>query len=938
MTTDDPLTSVPPQPAADPLSGSGTAYAFVRPLPTRDAAGDGSSSGNVLRAEAVGGDQASVPARLFPDEVPGGSDLSTDSIAGVGIGHFVVEERIGRGGMGAVFRAVDRRLDRVVALKVLSPRHSRDSASVMRFQNEARAAARLDHENIAGVHFIGEDQGLHYIAFEFVHGTNIRDFILQKGRLTPSEAVNYTLQIANALRHTDAAGVIHRDIKPSNIVVTPSGRAKLVDLGLARQQQSSQDQELTVAGTTLGTFDYIAPEQARDPRDVDIRADIYSLGCTLYHMLAGEPPYPRGTLIQKVVDHHHGEPPDPAERNPAVPPMLSRIVRQMMASQPDDRYGTVDALIDDLSAVAHNMGLRPVHPESLIWVEPLSMRSSRGWERNAIWVAMAGVLVAIVWGLNHFDDSPATSVAAAPGGAGAPSAVPAATSEGQLIGLPGDLSASASDEFPVPAPSRPIPDEKPAALAGESGTDAVSSSEAMANAETAAESLPDLPRPVVGSPSSEPRGSLPDLSMIGTLDVRVGSLQPGNGLTETRPASTDEPAPFVVLKHDDGADQAFRTLEAACAAARDGAVIELAFDGPLPEPQEPIRIVNKRLTLRAQENRRPVIRFRGGSGLASDYVTRMITVSGGSVEIYNVDLLAHVADAPAVMFALEQSTNVLMRGVTVTLDNPQQRPASVIELVDGTQGEMSEMMTDRTGPLPIDVHLESSLFRGNGHFVWCRNMLSAEFRLNQVALALRGNFCSIAEMMGRPVVAEREPYIHVSLDHVTGLFQDGLLELDVDEGVRPPVFDVESYNSILATLDPEQAFVTTSGGEEARESFRWYGENNFLAVEGPFWKNRAFGGTAGDVELFDFDAWIDYWGTDDWQVPKSIFAAADRLSSEDLGRFDPTAFLLRNVSENPAIQSANDGTDAGVDWTSNRVPTPVRALRESSKRSGAARR
>jgi len=936
VTTDDPLTSVPPQPAADPLSGSGTAYAFVRPLPTRDSKGEGGSSIQGIGGESSGADGVSVPARLFPDEVPGGGDLPSDAVAGVTIGHFVVEERIGRGGMGAVFRAIDRRLDRVVALKVLSPRHSRDSASVLRFQNEARAAARLDHENIAGVHFIGEDHGLHYIAFEFVHGTNIRDFILQKGRLTPAESVNYTLQIALALRHTDAAGVIHRDIKPSNIVVTPSGRAKLVDLGLARQQQSSQEQELTVAGTTLGTFDYIAPEQARDPRDVDIRADIYSLGCTLYHMLAGEPPYPRGTLIQKVVDHHHGEPPDPAERNPAVPAQLSRIVRTMMASKPDDRYGTVDALIEDLSAVAHGMGLRPAHPESLIWVEPMSVRVSQGWERNAIWVAMAGVLVAIVWGLNHFDRSPSPGVASASGSSGGPDPTETvAASAGEASNLPEEFSASASDEFPVPAPTRPVVEESPVPLPRENGPEDGALVIGGPSGDGDA-TLRDLPRSDDREPPVDTRFPFPDLS-IGSMGVPLGSLRPTNGLTESRTVPADEPAPFVVLKFEDGVDQGFRTLEAACAAARDGSVIELAFDGPLPEPQEPIRIVNKRLTLRAQENRRPVISFRGGSGLASDYVTRMITISGGSVEIYNVDLLAHVTDAAAVMLALEQSSTVLMRGVTVTLDNPQQRPASIIELVDAAQGEMAEMMADRAGPIPIDVHLEASMFRGNGHFIWCRNMLSAEFRLNQVALGLGGNFCSIAEMMGRPVVAEREPYIHVSLDHVTGLFRKGLLNLDVDEGVRPPVFDVESYNSILATLDPDEAFVSTSGGEEARESFRWYGENNFLVVEDVFWKNRATGGTAGEIELFDYDAWTDYWGTDDWRVPDSVFASNDRWDLDDLANIEPSAFLLRNVSENPAVQSANDGTDAGVDWTSNRVPTPSRTIRES-RRSGAARR
>ncbi|HEX6985890.1 MAG TPA: serine/threonine-protein kinase, partial [Planctomycetaceae bacterium] len=232
-----------------------------------------------------------VSKRLFPGEAAPVATADVEAPAGSELGHFAIEERIGSGGMGAVFRALDTRLQRVVALKVLSPSQSRDRAAVLRFQNEARAAARLDHENIARVHYIGEDRGLHFIAFEYVTGQNVRDLIARSGRLPVADAVNYVLQIATALRHTAAAGVVHRDIKPSNIIITPNGRAKLVDLGLARKLAADSVGDLTIAGTTLGTFDYISPEQARDPRNVDVRSDIYSLGCTLYHMLTGGPPY-----------------------------------------------------------------------------------------------------------------------------------------------------------------------------------------------------------------------------------------------------------------------------------------------------------------------------------------------------------------------------------------------------------------------------------------------------------------------------------------------------------------------------------------------------------------------------------------------------------------------------------------------------------------------
>ncbi|MFT5093171.1 MAG: serine/threonine protein kinase, partial [Porticoccaceae bacterium] len=201
--------------------------------------------------------------RLFPPRQDSGSSIGAHSPSGIELDHFRIEERIGMGGMGAVFRAVDTRLQRMVALKLLAPSQAYDDGSVKRFQNEARAAARLDHENVARVHYIGEERGLHFIAFEYVTGSTIRELIRRQHRISATDTMNYALQIAAALKHTSAMGVVHRDIKPSNIIITPSGRAKLVDLGLARNDTTESQADLTLPGTTLGTFDYISPEQAK---------------------------------------------------------------------------------------------------------------------------------------------------------------------------------------------------------------------------------------------------------------------------------------------------------------------------------------------------------------------------------------------------------------------------------------------------------------------------------------------------------------------------------------------------------------------------------------------------------------------------------------------------------------------------------------------------
>jgi serine/threonine-protein kinase len=339
----------------------------------------------------------------------GSSHRRTRAAAGAGpipypepgqrIDSFELDEAIGVGGMGAVFRAHDIRLERLVALKLLPPEQANDPEVVQRFYQEGRAAAQLDHENIARVYSIGYDGTYHYIAFEYIEGTTIRQRVERNGPLPLSEAINYTLQIAGALVHAAERGVVHRDIKPSNIIVTPQGRAKLVDMGLARRfEQRGGDDGLTQSGMTLGTFDYISPEQARDPRSVDVRSDLYSLGCTLFHMLTGRPPFPEGTVLQKLLQHQEEPPPNIRTLNPSVTPDLASILAKLMAKDPDRRYQTPEQLVRDLLTVAGALGLRSVSPEGLIW---MAASNPSPWERQLVWalpvLAFLVIVVGLVW-------------------------------------------------------------------------------------------------------------------------------------------------------------------------------------------------------------------------------------------------------------------------------------------------------------------------------------------------------------------------------------------------------------------------------------------------------------------------------------------------------------------------------------------------------------
>ena len=262
--------------------------------------------------------------------------------------------------MAAVLKARDSELGRIVALKILPPEAARDHESVTRFRQEARAAALLDHDNIARVYSCGEDQGLHFIAFEFIEGENLRVLIDRRGTIPAGECVGYMIQVAAGLNHAAERGVVHRDIKPSNIVITPDGRAKIVDMGLARQLDANPaNGGVTQSGVTLGTFDYISPEQALDPRRADVRSDIYSLGCAFYHALTGRPPVPEGTAAKKLHAHQHVEPLDPRQLNAHIPDELVAILARMMAKDVSRRYQSPTELIVHLKGLAERLKLSP---------------------------------------------------------------------------------------------------------------------------------------------------------------------------------------------------------------------------------------------------------------------------------------------------------------------------------------------------------------------------------------------------------------------------------------------------------------------------------------------------------------------------------------------------------------------------------------------------
>ena len=272
------------------------------------------------------------------------------------IGKYRLIKHIATGGMGTVYKAQDTETDQLVALKVLSPALANSPILVERFRREARHAEKMDHKNIVKLIGYGHDDGMHYLAMEYIDGVDLSEYIGRKGKIQHEEARRIIIQACKGLSHAADLGIIHRDIKPSNFMLANDAgrcRVKLTDLGLSRME-NEEEYRVTRAGTTVGTVDYMAPEQARDASLADVRSDIYSLGCTLYHMLGGKPPFAEGGIGERVYKHIATDPQDIRQLAPDVPSGLWTVLRRMLAKHPDDRFQTPDECIEALRSIAED--------------------------------------------------------------------------------------------------------------------------------------------------------------------------------------------------------------------------------------------------------------------------------------------------------------------------------------------------------------------------------------------------------------------------------------------------------------------------------------------------------------------------------------------------------------------------------------------------------
>ncbi len=270
------------------------------------------------------------------------------------VGNYDVLDRLGAGGMGTVFKARHRRMKRVVALKVLSADLCLDASFVLRFQREVETIARLSHPNIVMAYDADEAEVGHFLVMEFVDGRDLASVVESDGPMSVSGAIDCIQQAATGLAYAHGQGIIHRDIKPHNLLLARSGVLKVTDLGLARLAVApgQASSSLTKAGGLLGTTTYMPPEQASDPTQIDHRADIYALGCTLYFLLTGTPPFDGPSLMSVLIKHRESTPPSLAQTRPDVPVALDDLFQRMMAKEPGNRPQTMTEVTTALVPLA----------------------------------------------------------------------------------------------------------------------------------------------------------------------------------------------------------------------------------------------------------------------------------------------------------------------------------------------------------------------------------------------------------------------------------------------------------------------------------------------------------------------------------------------------------------------------------------------------------
>jgi len=834
------------------------------------------------------------------------------TLVGERLGHFQLQDFIGGGGMGAVFRALDTMLNRIVAVKVLSQSQASDDETLKRFKNEAQSAARLDHDNISRVYYVGEDRGLHYIVFEYIEGTNLRDLVIQDGPLSIQDAISYTLQITDALDHASRRDVVHRDIKPSNVLITLDGKAKLVDMGLARLHQIAQPEEdLTASGVTLGTFDYISPEQARDPRNADVRSDLYSLGCTLYYVLTGQPPFPEGTVLQKLLQHQGDEPLDPRDFRPDLPDELYDITKKLMAKAPTSRYQTPGELAADLLALSADLGIQPAGGEAALRLNELPDRA-QFWQHNLPWIASVVSLLVIVIALNWVWSR--------------------GNSEDDVL-----PSIAVRKKTTTVTPDRGTPTV--------AGHEPISPTNSGNTPENKAHEIPN--HVAVANLSAGVRRMIEKRLNAGAAEVRLEETQQhwqsheelagaawqrgetaGSVISRSHGlALSTDPSPviprkdvLVVAGPDDDPDT-FTTLRAACNAAKNNSIIELRFNGRLEE--KPLTLPNAKIKIRAAEGFAPIVVFRPREDQAG--ATRaMISMTGGQLTLLNMVLEMELSAAAIgdgwTLFETQRAESIRLENCWLTLKNAglnAQHNATFFDVRMPAGGE-ALMAAGATAPSGLNLELKNCVARGEATFVRANDLLPVHVTWENGLLAVSEWLLSRDNAEVAPRAAAT---VTLELRHLTCATNAGVIRLfnqselnagrDLDLRCEDNIF-VGTGNSVFL----DQMGMVAS--KDLQKRVEWDGSRNFYEDYLTYWNAR---GNDDEEIIRTRKDWAEYWGatrekSDDlrvgWQAPLEPGRVLHAALLSD--------YQMSAGEDNPARGAAGDGKNVGCILEAMPVP------------------
>jgi len=873
-------------------------------------------------------------------------------LEGTDLDQYHINTLIGGGGMGAVFKARDNQLGRDVAVKVLN---QTTREMVRRFDQEAKAAAQLTHQNIAIVYGAGFAEGWHYIAFELIEGKNIRDIVVGNGCFTPEEAIPYTLQVVDALAHADERGLVHRDIKPSNIVITPTGLVKVVDLGLARVSQSEASGEaLTASGVAMGTFDYCSPEQAEDPRRTDVRSDIYSLGCTLYFMLTGRPPFahePPG--LAKMLAHRSKRVPDPRQFVPDLPLPVAAIIMRMLAKNPSHRQQTAKELHQDLLKLQVELRKARLTP------------AGNGLLHHLPWISAFVLLAASGMGAYQYMQ-PAASEATG----FAPVMFPAASGETAAAALPGALvepaavgptTPDATPEVDAPeeggatkppmvVPSIVIPTDNTGQFTETNPLDAATGGSASGPAAAGVSAGDNLPAALTGS--SEEGATVAVAEEGDQAEVTAGST------ADAPSTGSAVAAPRVAVVAAEGASHAedeaiYTSFAAACQAAASQPsikLVELRFNGPLS--CEPFEVYGGSLTIQAAAGYSPVVHFPVDADDAPD-TGSMIRVAGGQLKVTGVDFQVELPSRPFdinwAVFELDNAVGASLKNCSLTVVNlapggvaaqynvtffsvngPSEADGGLdmsdaATAADNADAEgMPTSETSRSG-MPSDmqprpaasartpaaattpplIELANCVVRGQATLV---NIPAATQLRMQWTQGLFLSTRHMVEVSSSSVKPRLRDLVQITLDHVTVATHESLCL--VQQSADAPYqagLKVHSTNCIYVTRSgaPLIEHIGVEDMEMTKRLLAYTGSNNFYPATRVVWR---VSNENGLLKQYDFDdALSESWFDD--QLPQQAVIWENPLDvdgDKQVHLLGPTAFQLKQQASNPAYGSGKN--------------------------------